>query len=143
MPKTIRFIFGLILLAAVCQCNQYPRKAQSSILGYYDLSAHDNSGLLVFTGVIRLTSLEQNHLKGQCTIVREKNAPQNVFNENGPCEALLEGKTVSFDLAPFMDDGGLLFEGQLDEGRISGVWKLDGFVTSEVLGRFQAVKRRN
>jgi hypothetical protein len=143
MMKSSRFICGLILLTAVCQCNQYPQKSQNPILGFYDLTAHDNSGLLVFTGTLQLEALEHNHLKGQCTIAGVKNAPQTVFDESGPCEASLEGKTIDFDLAPFMDDAGLLLEGELDDGRITGVWKRDGFFTSEVLGRFQAVKRRD
>lgn len=141
--KTTRFMLGLILLTAVCQCNRSPQKSQSSILGYYDLTAHDNSGLLVFTGTIQLATIEQNLLKGQCKIVREKNASQYVADDNGPCEALLEGKTISFDLAPSMDDAGLLLEGELDGGRMTGVWKIDGFFTSEALGRFQAVKTGN
>lgn len=141
MMKTIRLILGLVLLTALCQCS-HPN-SHSSTLGDYDLSAHDNSGRLVFTGSIRLASLEQNHLKGQCTIVRDKNAPEGILDNNGPCEALLEGRMVSFDLAPSMDDAGILLEGELNDGRISGVWKVDGFATSEVLGRFEAVKRSN
>ena len=45
------------------------------------------------------------------------------------------------DLAPLMDDAGLLLEGEITESGISGAWKLDGFVTSETLGRFEAVKK--
>ena len=130
-------------LSALCQCDRSLQKSQSPILGYYDLTAHDNSGQRVFTGTIQLATLEQNHLKGQCTIVGVKNAPPVVLDENGPCEALLEGRKIDFDLAPFMDDAGLLLEGELADGRISGVWKQDGFFTSEALGRFQAVKRGN
>ena len=143
MMKTIRFMFGLILLTAICQCNQHPRKSQNPILGYYDLTVYDNSGLLVFTGTIQLVTLDQNHLKGHCALVREKNAPQIPWNDNGPCEALLEGETINFDLQPSVDDAGLLLEGELHEGRITGVWKTDGYVTSNALGRFQAVKKRN
>ena len=45
------------------------------------------------------------------------------------------------DLAPSMDDAGLLLEGQLNDGVIIGVWKLDGFVTSPPLGTFKAAKK--
>jgi hypothetical protein len=86
-------------------------------------------------------SLEQDHLKGECTVAREKTAPQGLFSQKGNCEALLDGKKVSFDLAPSMDDGGLLLEGEVDDQRITGVWMLDGFVTSPPLGRFEAVKK--
>jgi len=54
-------------------------------------------------------------------VVREKNASQHVFDQSGPCEALLEGKTINFDLAPMTDDGGLLLEGQLEGTTIVGV----------------------
>jgi len=142
MMKTIRFLLALILLTVVCQCNQHPQKSEHPILGYYDLTVYDNSGLLVFTGTIQLETLEQNQLKGQCSIVREKNGPQIPWNDQGPCEALLQGKTIGFDFQPSIDDAGLLLEGELDEGRITGVWKTDGFFASEALGRFEAVKRR-
>jgi hypothetical protein len=42
-----------------------------------------------------------------------------------------------------MADGGILFEAELDDGKITGVWRVDGFVGSDVLGRILAVKRRN
>ena len=143
MMKVATSILGLLLLTAVCQCTRLPRESHSPILGYYDLTAHDNSGLLVFTGTIQLATFEQSHLKGHCTIVREKNAPEHVFDQNTQCEASLEGRRIDFDLAPSMDDAGLLLEGELTDGRINGVWKQDGYVTSEALGRFQAMKRRN
>jgi len=80
-------------------------------------------------------------LKGQCVIVRQNNAPEGVVEKNGGCEGLMDGKKVSMDLAPALDDAGLLLEGQFDEGRISGTWLLDGFATSTPLGRFEAVKK--
>jgi hypothetical protein len=111
------------------------------MLGRYELVGHNSSGQLIFTGAISLMSLEQNHLKGQCTIVREKDAPQGLFDQNGGCEGLVDGKKVNLDLAPSLDDAGLLLEGEFDEGRITGVWKLDGFVTGNPLGKFEAVKK--
>ena len=84
--------------------------------------------------------MEQNRLAGRCTIVREKDAPENVSDQNTRCEAVLKGKTIDFDLAPSLMDGGLRFEAQLEGGRLTGVWMLDGFVGSGPLGRIQAVK---
>jgi hypothetical protein len=83
----------------------------------------------------------QNNLKGQCTIVRQKDAPVGLFDKNGVCGGSLDGNHLSFDFAPSLDDAGLLLEGQLEHGRMTGVWKLDGFVTSPPLGRFEAVKK--
>jgi hypothetical protein len=111
------------------------------MLGRYELVAHDNAGRLVFTGTISLTSLEQKHLKGQCIVVREKNAPEGLHDENGGCEGLIDGKMVSIDSAPSLDDAGLLLEGQFDDDRITGIWRIDGFATSEPLGKFEAVKK--
>lgn len=140
--KLIFAVTWLILLLGVADCSRRPPDPQSSMLGQYELVGHDSSGRLVFTGTISLMSLEQNHLKGQCTIAKEKYAPEGVFEKNGGCEGLMDGKKVSMDLAPLLDDAGLLLEGELDDGRITGVWKLDGFVTSKPLGKFEALKKR-
>ena len=124
----------------VSQCNKYAYKAEP-ILGRYQLAGYDNSGQLVFTGTISLVSLEQDHLKGRCKIVRRQEAPVALLDQDTACEGLMNGKDLSMDLAPFLDDAGLLLDGQFDGGRINGYWRLDGFVTSEPLGKFVAVKR--
>ena len=123
-------------------CDRHRASPQSSVLGQYELSAHDNSGQLVFTGTISLTSLEQNHLKGQCTIVREKNAPEGLRDESAGCGGMMDGKMVTIDSAPSLDDAGLLFEGQFNDDRITGIWRVEGFATSPPLGKFEAVKKR-
>jgi hypothetical protein len=112
------------------------------LFGQYGLRGYDETGKLAFTGTISLMSLEQDHLKGQCTIARETSAPEGLFEQKGGCEGRVDGKKVSMDLAPSLDDAGLLLEGELGgDGRITGVWRLDGFVTSEPLGKFEAVKK--
>jgi hypothetical protein len=138
--RTVLAILSLMLLLGLCQCNRN-RNAGSSLLGEYELVGHDNSGQLVFTGTIKVWSLEQNHLKGRCLINRQNNAPEGLLDNNAGCEALVDGKKVSFDLAPLMDDAGLLLDGELNDSGISGIWKLDGFVTSGPLGKFEAVKK--
>jgi hypothetical protein len=140
--KTARFIFGSILLAALGQCTHSLDKPQDPILGYYELRGNNNSGTLAFTGHIEIESREGNDLKGHCKIVRESSASQNLFDQDSRCEAVLKGEKIDFDLAPSMDDGGLLFEGELEEGRITGVWLFDGFAASPPQGPFLAVKRR-
>jgi hypothetical protein len=139
--KLVLAVLWLTFVIGFAQCNRSPSNPQSPILGQYGLSAQDNSGRLVFTGKMSLTSLEQNHLKGQCTIAWEKNAPEGLLDENGGCEGLIDGKKVSIDSAPSLDDAGLLLDGQFDDGRITGTWRIDGFVASEPLGKFEAVKK--
>ena len=137
--KTILIVLPLIFTMGMCDPN--PNNHRRPILGRYELVGHDTSGRLVFTGTISLKSLEQNHLKGQCTIVREKDAAEGVLNQQGGCEGSLDGKKVNLDLAPSLDDAGLLLEGELNAIRISGIWRLDGFATSNPLGTFEAVKK--
>lgn len=139
--KQLLALSALIFVMGSSYCDRRQTRPQSSVLGQYELSAHDNSGRLIFTGTISLTSLEQNHLKGQCTIVREKNVPASLRDESASCEGMMEGKTVTIDSAPSLDDAGLLFEGQFNDGRITGVWRVDGFATSPPLGKFEAVKK--
>ena len=143
--KNIKLISGLTVLTLVmgfAQCNRCPGIRQSPILGLYEVAAHDRSGRLIFTGAISLSSLEQNLVKGRCTIKWEKNAPDNFLDEDGDCEGLIEGKDISIDTAPALDDAGLLLEGQLNDDRITGIWKVESFATSPPLGKFEAVKKR-
>jgi hypothetical protein len=145
-PKDVKqfllsFLF-LILLLGLVQCNRLSSKNQNPVLGQYELAAYDNNGNLAFTGSITFKSLEQGHLIGQCTVVREKYAPLGVGEKNGRCEGMLDGKKLDMDYAPSMNDAGLLLEGELNDGRFEGIWKLDGFSASEPLGKFSAVKKR-
>jgi len=140
MRKTILFLL-LPLLVAIAQCDNHSNKTSNSILGRYELAGRDNSGQLAFTGTISFMSLEQNHLKGQCKIIREQNAPEGLYEKDGNCEALMDGKKIDLDSAPLLDDAGLLLEGEFDGVAVRGIWRLDGFVTSEPLGKFEAVKK--
>lgn len=141
MKKVIPAVLCILLLMGLCQCTRHPNKPQSTLLGRYTLTAHDNSGRLAFTGSISLTSVEQNLLKGQCSIVREPTAPAGLLNQTPRCEALMDGKAVTVDLAPNLSDGGLILEGQFEDGRITGIWRLEGFVGTPPLGKFEAVKK--
>src|ERR1041384_4764602 len=101
--KTV-LVISLIFLLGISQCNHYSDKAETSPLGRYELAGYDNSGQLVFTGAISLESLEQNHLKGRCKIVRRQNAPAALFDQEANCEALMNGKDLNTDFAPSLDD---------------------------------------
>jgi hypothetical protein len=137
--KTVLAVLALIFMIGMCDRN--PNDLQSSMLGRYELTGHDSSGRLLFTGTISLKTLEQNHLKGQCIIKREEGAPEGLLNQQGDCGGAFDGKKVDLDLAPSLDDAGLLLEGELNAIGISGIWRLDGFATSKPLGKFEAVKK--
>lgn len=138
--KTVLAILPVMLLLGFCQCNRNANRV-NPLLGRYELVAHDNLGQLVFTGSITLESLDRKFVKGKCIIIRQKFAPGGLFDQNSDCQGSVDGKSIDMDLAPYMDDAGLLLEGQFIDGVMSGVWKLDGFVTSPPLGRFEAVKK--
>ena len=140
--KQVLALSLLLFVLGSSYCDRNLVSPESPILGRYDLTAHDNAGRLAFTGTIALTSLQENHLKGQCTVVREKSAPEGLLDESGGCEGLIDGKAVSIDSAPALDDAGLLLDGQFDNDRITGIWRIDGFATSEPLGKFEAVQKK-
>jgi len=140
MRKTILFL-SLPLLVALSQCDKYSNKNTNPILGRYELEGRDNTGQLAFAGTISFVSIEQNHLKGPCKIIRQQNAPEELFEKDGNCEAVIDGKKISFDSAPSLDDAGLLLEGEFDGEAIRGTWKLDAFATSKPVGTFDAVKK--
>ena len=140
--KLITRLTLLILVTGFVQCNRRPASRQSPMLGVYDVAGHDSAGRLIFTGAISLSSLDQNHLKGRCIIKWEQNAPNGVLDEDGGCEGSIEGKVISIDSAPSMDDAGLLLDGPFNDGRITGTWRIEGFATSPPLGKFEAVKKK-
>lgn len=140
--KVLLLVSCLLLMFGFARCNKGPNESQNPWLGDYALKGYDESGNLVFTGTISLLSIEQNDVKGQCRVTRESNAPEGIYDKQGECGGLLQGKKVDLDLAPFMDDAGLLLQGELNDTQISGIWRLDGFVTSDPLGKFEAVKRK-
>lgn len=137
MKIIVRILPVLLLLVG---CQRQPKNSHP-LIGQYQLVAHDHDGRLMFTGSMDLVSIEQSYLEGRCTVVREKDAPQGLFDQKGNCAALIDGKKVEFDFAPGLDDAGLLLEGEFEAGRMSGIWRLDGFATSEPLGRFEAIKK--
>lgn len=139
--KLANAVWLLILVMGFSQCNRCP-SSQSPMLGRYEIVGHDTSGRLIFTGVISLISLEQNHLKGRCTIKWDKNASRGLPDEDSGCEGLIEGKVISIDSAPSIDDAGLILEGQFSDARITGIWWVDGFATTKPLGKFEAVQRK-
>lgn len=141
---TMRLVVGascLFFLIGFAGCNRNRINTQSPLIGQYALVGYDTSGRLAFTGTISLNSVEQSLLKGQCAITKEKSAPTGLLDEGGGCEGQLNGNKVSFDFAPYLDDAGLLLEGEIDGSRITGVWMLDGFATSAPMGKFEAVKK--
>jgi hypothetical protein len=73
--------------------------------------------------------------------VREKNAPEGLLDENGVCEGLIDAKMVSIESAQSLDEAGLILEGQFDDDLKTGIWRIDGFATSEPLGKFEALKK--
>src|SRR6266478_3970812 len=140
--KQISCLTLLALVMGLAQCNRWPGSHQSPMLGLYEVSGYDTSGRLIFTGAISLLSLEKNLVKGRCTIKWEKSAPEGRLDEDGGCQGLIEGKAISIDSSPSMDDAGMLLDGEFNEGRITGIWRIDGFATSPPLGKFEAVQKK-
>ena len=91
--RVLLSVSSLILLLVFGQCNR-PRNPPNPMLGRYTLAGYDGSGQFIFTGEISFVSLEQNRLKGRCTIARNKDAPVGVFDQNGGCEGSLDGEKL-------------------------------------------------
>lgn len=138
--KALLAVLWLIALVCTTQCNRHSANTPA-LLGRYELVGRDNAGRLIFKGTILVTSLEQNDLKGQCKVVQATEAFEGAVEKDGPCEGSVAGKNVTLDLAPQLADGGLIFEGQFEDGRITGIWMFDTFAGSEPLGKFEAVKK--
>lgn len=138
--KTLLALLSLIFLIGVANCNRHANPA-SSILGQYELVGNDNSGQRAFTGTISLTSVEQNLINGQCKIIRERDAAPTILDQTPRCQALLEGKKITIDFAPSLDDGGLIFEGEIGDDRMSGLWMFKSIAGTQPQGKFEAIKK--
>jgi hypothetical protein len=134
-------VLSLLVLLFCTQCSRQPVAPQNPLLGRYALSGYDDSGQLIFTGEISFESIERNTVKGQYKLVKEKNAPEALYDQNSAFEGSIDGKKLSLDLAPSMDDGGMLVDGEFDGGRITGDFLFDSFVGARRFARFEAVKR--
>ena len=138
--KVLLSVSSLILLLGFGQCIR-PSSPQNPLLGGYVLSGYDSSGRHIFNAAISFVSLEQNQLKGQCTIARKKDAPEGIFDQNyGDCDGSVDGEKVTIDLAPAVDDGGLILEIQFNGGEITGVWMFDTFAGSKPQGKIVGAK---
>ena len=135
-------MLSLLFLICIAGCSRQPAVPQNPILGRYALSGYNDSGQLIFTGEISFESIEKDWIKGKCVIRKNQNAPESLYDSDSNCEALIDGKKIDLDLAPAMDDGGVLFEGEFDgTGGLRGVCLFDSFAGARAFGRFEAVKR--
>ena len=139
-------VFGLIFVALGAQCSWHTPSSQSPatprhpLLGRYVLAGYDDSGRMIFTGEVELLSIEQNRVKGQCKLKKEKDAPQALYDISSNCEGLIDGKKLDLDLAPELYDAGVRLKGEITGGRIKGEALFDSYGPSLRFGHFEAVK---
>lgn len=138
MKALVRLLL-IMLLLSTANCRR--ANPTASILGSYDLIGYNSSGQRVFTGIVSLTSQAQNLIEGQCTLVREKDAGPAIVDQQPHCQAELKGKKITVDFGPYLDDGGMIFEGEIVGDRISGVWMFETFAGNQPGGKFEAVKK--
>ena len=87
----------LVILLGHSGCISRPNG--SPLLGEYQMVAVDHSGRRVFTGSISLTSQEQNLAKGQCKIIKEKDAGEAILDQDARCQAFMGGRK-SLSISP-------------------------------------------
>jgi hypothetical protein len=139
---TKTFLKLSLMVCAICVIQCARHRPTDPLLGGYDIVAADNTGKRVFTGTMSLTSRDANGATGRCTITRESTAPVGVVDQSAPCLAVLEGQEITIDLAPSLDDGGLILQGRIDGGRMSGEWGFKSVVGHLWDGKFEATKKR-
>ena len=140
MTKIFLKLIALSCVIVISQCGHLP-KDSGSILGQYDIVAHDNAGRRAFTGTISLTALEQTGASGQCKIVRDSGAAETILDQSPRCQAVMNGENITIDLAPSLDDGGLILEGKRSRGQISGSWRFKSISGGSPQGKFEAAKK--
>ena len=135
-PFFLSIALGILLVQSACTS----RPHTNPLLGHYELVGFDHSGRRAFTGSISLTSQEQNLAKGQCKLSRQKDADEALVDQNTRCQASLEAEKITVDFAPSLDDAGLFLEGELQDGRMSGIWLVRSLAGNQSGGKFEATK---
>ena len=136
--KVLLGFLALFFLIGVAACHRSTSSAPS-MLGSYELTGYNNSGQRVFTGTISLMSIDEKYINGQCSIIRERDAPPTILDQKPRCQALLEEKKITIDLAPYLDDGGMILNGEIGADRISGHWMFKSFAGTQPQGKFEAL----
>jgi len=130
-----------MIVVGCAQCRRQSATGDTRILGNYELVGHDKAGRLIFTGNISFTAFDQMDLKGQCKVVQTASEFEGAVDKDGPCEGTLVDNKITLDLAPQLADGGLIFQGQVHDDRITGIWMIETFAGTEPQGKFEAVKK--
>lgn len=137
MKPLIALVLPLLLTLGWCRCS----RNQNPLVGEYKIQGHDFAGKRIFNGTISVKTFANDEVKAVCYVVKVADDFEGTVNNNGPCEGETSDDKISLDLAPSMDDGGVLFEGNWSEGHISGTWSIDSFAGAKTFGTFDAVRQ--
>ncbi|HKS10562.1 MAG TPA: hypothetical protein VJS13_13520 [Pyrinomonadaceae bacterium] len=125
----------LSLLLGFGQCGQ-PR---NPLVGKYTVEGRNFDGKRIFGGTLSIDTFENGEVKGLCKLVDVD--PSLGFGKDGPWIGEVNGDEIVLDLAPLMDDGGVILEGHWREGRLSGTVRVDSFVGARDVGTFEATRQ--
>lgn len=138
MKATVVLVLAIAL--GLGSCRHSPN--QTPLVGSYDVQGFDHAGKLIFKGAIKITSFETTKVKGICKITKvDSTFQRSVEKAEGLCEGEVSGNQITLDLAPLLDDGGVVFEGQWNESRITGTWSIESALGATTFGNFEAVKQ--
>jgi hypothetical protein len=136
--KTLVNVLIVAMLSAFGFCGVAPRPAP---LDKYDIQGYDFSGNLIFKGAIELIVLERGEVNGQCRLQKVSTTFKGaVDKKDGPCRGSVSGEDIVLDLAPDLDDAGVVFKGRWNEHYIEGTWQVDSFAGDKTFGTFKATR---
>lgn len=130
----------LIVLIGFSRCNHPAANHENSILGQYELVGFDSNGNKIVEGTISLQSVNNAFVEGRCRLKKLADGESRFYDKDGLCQGEFDGKNLELDLAPTLDDGGIVMRGTVEKGVFKGQWIFKGFFDSDPYGSFEARK---
>ena len=143
MSKVFAIVVPILLGLGVLECSANSKPpVSSSPIGVYQYSGYDKAGKKIVEGLLEITSIESNHLKGTWQLKaigsREKIGPQV---GTGTFIGDLDKDSVRINLNPNMADNNVYLAGKIDGARFHGEWSFSGFAGVISQGTFEARKK--
>ena len=143
MSKVFAIVLPVLLGLSILECNSKSKPpAPSSPIGVYQYSGYDKAGKKVVEGLLEITSIESNRLKGTWQLKpignAEKIGPQV---GTGTLVGELNKDTVNINLNPNMADNNVNLTGKIEGAHFHGDWSFSGFAGVISQGTFEGRRK--
>ena len=143
MSKVFVIVLPLLLGLGSLECDSKSKPAApASPIGVYQYSGYDKAGKKIVEGLLEITSIESNYLKGTWQLKPIGN-PDKIGPQVGTGTFVgdLDKDSVRINLNPNMADNNVTLAGKIEGARFHGAWSYSGFAGVISQGTFEARKK--